>query len=103
MALGHAEPELRGGVFSALVLTNVALAILDRHASATLRERLTAPNRVLWIAVGVTLAAWAAVLGVPALRDLFRLSPPAPALAATLAGSLLLAVVMLEGLRRVRK
>ncbi len=74
-AAGRAESELRALVFTALVLMNMGLILVNRSFSASLAGAFRRPNRSLWVllsAVGGILAA--ALLWSPA-RRLFGFGP----------------------------
>jgi hypothetical protein len=81
---------------TAIVAMNVALILHNRSAAHRWIARGGRTNRVLWLIVGTTVAAWAAVLAVPALRALFRIDAPTLAMAAWLLPCIAVAVAALR-------
>jgi len=96
---GASHDALRTACVSAIVLMNLVLIVHDRSSARDLRQRLRGANPVLWALVAGTLAAWSLVLALPALRTLFKLDTPTPAMLLWLLPSVLLAVLALEGFR----
>jgi Ca2+-transporting ATPase len=69
------EPEARAFAFTTLVIANLALIYSNRSRTQTLLATLRAPNSILWIVTGVTLALLALSLYLPFLADVFRFAP----------------------------
>ncbi len=76
--LGQSVPAeaARAAAFTALVLANIALVLVNRSLHARWRVALGSHNRALLVTVLLTLAMLALVLGVPALRTLFGFAMP---------------------------
>jgi Ca2+-transporting ATPase len=72
---GLQEADLRALVFTALVLTNVGLILVNRSFSATLAGAFLRPNRSLWILTGGVLVLLAIALCWPPAQYLFRFGP----------------------------
>jgi len=76
-SLSHSpEAKIRGATFLALVVGNLVLAVADASSTS---GRLFAPHRkTYWITFAVAVAGVVliAVLTVPLLADLFKLTPP---------------------------
>lgn len=74
-ALGvYPEPEARGAAFLTLVVGNLVLALAD---SMSLDGRLFASHRrIYWLIASAAAAALVAVLAVPGVDDVFRMSRP---------------------------
>jgi len=82
-------------LFVALVATNFGLILLNRSFSSSLLTALRRPNPALWRVLGLTAAALAVVLYLPAARELFQFAAPPlrsllPALVCGLAALVLL-------------
>ncbi len=69
---GAPEAEARAAAFTALVLCNLALIIVNRSLAGSLLDALRRPNPWLWRIVAATVALLAAALWVGPLRELFR-------------------------------
>ncbi|WP_411286504.1 cation transporting ATPase C-terminal domain-containing protein [Phenylobacterium sp.] len=68
------EAEARGATFLALVVGNLVLALADASSTG---GRLFAPHRkIYWIISAVAGVVLIAVLAVPLLADLFKVTPP---------------------------
>lgn len=72
---GYNMPDARAVVFTALVIANLSLILINRSRSKTVLEKIHSPNKALWWVIGGTLVLLAAILSVPFLRDLFELGP----------------------------
>ena len=97
--LGWEAELVRAAVFTALVACLVALILANRSFNAPWWASMRRPNRALWGVLAATAAMLAAVLGLPALRELFRFAlPDAAALGAAfgLGALLLLALEWIE-------
>ncbi|MFN0064247.1 MAG: cation-translocating P-type ATPase [Myxococcaceae bacterium] len=69
------DVDARTLAFTLLILSNLALILVNRSRSRGLWETLRTPNRAWWWVVLGTGLALAAVLYVPFLRSIFRFSP----------------------------
>jgi len=70
--MGMAEPDLRALVFTALVLINMGLILVNRSFESSLVRAIMQPNRALWMLLGgVSLLLGVAVSWQPA-RSLFH-------------------------------
>ena len=85
----HGEPAARAIAFTAVVLGNLGLILLNRAGSRSLLATLRLRNRPqLWVNAGA-LAFLAVALFVPAVRNLFLFATPHPELLAlSVAGTL---------------
>ncbi len=72
---GLSDNDLRALVFTALVLTNVGLILVNRSFSATLYGAFVRPNRSLGILVVGVLSVLAVALCWPPAQALFRFGP----------------------------
>jgi Ca2+-transporting ATPase len=72
---GLAEGAARALAFTTLVVANIALIFANRSWERTIIASLGSPNRFLWLISGGAVLCLALVLGMPALRDLFRFAP----------------------------
>ena len=73
VATGHPEADVRGLTFAALVVSNLALILVNRSWTRTVFEGLKSdPNRALGWVLGGALVFLAALMTVPFLRDIFR-------------------------------
>lgn len=73
------EATTRAMAFTTLVIANLGLILANRSHSRLFLTTLGKRNAALWWIVGGTLLLLALVLAVPAVRDLFSFSLPAPA------------------------
>ncbi len=71
---GAGELDARALAFTALVVANLALILVNRSWTRSLWQTLRVPNRALWWVAGAGVAFLGLVLYVPGLRGLFRLS-----------------------------
>jgi Ca2+-transporting ATPase len=76
---GRTEGEARAIAFAAIVFGNLAMILAYRSRGQTIVRALRAPNPALWWILGLTLAALAAALYVPAVAGVFRFAPLAAA------------------------
>jgi Ca2+-transporting ATPase len=89
--------ELRALTFFALVVTIVALILVNRAFGASPIRALFRPNRTLAFVVAAVAACLAATLLIPAARDLFRFGPLHADDMAVVAGAGLAMLLLLEG------
>ena len=74
--LGLAEADVRGLTFATLIVSNLALIFSNRSLTRSMWNHRRSPNPSLrWLAGGA-LALLVAIMYVPLLRELFRLSRP---------------------------
>jgi P-type Ca2+ transporter type 2C len=71
---GQGELEARALTFTTLIIANLGLILTNRSWSRTIFQTLRSPNPALWWVFGGAALFLGAVLYVPFLRDLFRLS-----------------------------
>ncbi|MGB8648359.1 MAG: cation-translocating P-type ATPase [Anaerolineae bacterium] len=71
---GLDENEARALSFTTLVVANLGLILTNRSWTRTIVATLRTPNRALWFVLTGATVFLAAVLYVPALRDLFQFS-----------------------------
>jgi Ca2+-transporting ATPase len=85
---GHDELDSRALAFSSLIVGNLCLIFSNRSWSRTIWQTRHSRNPALWWVTAGALAILAAILYVPALRNLFRFSllHPGDVLIAGLAG-----------------
>jgi Ca2+-transporting ATPase len=104
-ALGHGlpEPEARALAFTALVLCNFALILLDRSAGTSLRAALTRPNPALWRVLAAAASLLALAVYVPPIPELFHFGVMhADDVAAAFAAAALV-LVLSEGAKLARR
>ncbi len=77
IALNRGMPvdEVRALTFFALVMSIVALTLVNRSASSSLVEAIRRPNRVLAIVLPLVVLMLAATLLIPSISTLFRFGP----------------------------
>ena len=66
------EPDLRALVFTALVLMNMGLILVNRSFSASMVRAFLRPNRSLWIMFGAVLALLTVAVYWPPAQSLFH-------------------------------
>ena len=71
---GQGELEARALTFTTLIIANLGLILTNRSWSRTILSTLRSPNTALWWVLGGAAVFLGAVLYIPALRSLFRLS-----------------------------
>jgi Ca2+-transporting ATPase len=101
-AWGHRhleENDARALAFVAMATGNLTLLLVHRSRSRLIIETLARANATLWVIEAVSLALLAAVLYVPGLNDVFRMSALAPALLALGAGAGVLAALPFEAVK----
>ncbi|MCU0631397.1 MAG: cation-translocating P-type ATPase [Methanolinea sp.] len=75
LASGMGEGGARTLTFTAIVIANLGLILINRSWTETLWSTLRSPNRSLWVVFSGTLICLFLVLTVPALQDLFHFDP----------------------------
>jgi len=71
---GRGDLEARALTFTALILANLGLILVNRSWSSTISATLRVPNAAFWWVSGGALSFLGFVLYVPVARDLFRFS-----------------------------
>ena len=71
---GQGEPDARALTFTTLIIANIGLILTNRSRSRTILNTLKSPNTALWWVLGGAAVFLGAVLYIPYLRNLFRLS-----------------------------
>ncbi|MCJ7593454.1 MAG: cation-translocating P-type ATPase, partial [Desulfobacterales bacterium] len=71
---GQGELEARALTFTTLIIANLGLILSNRSRSRTILDTLSSPNTALWWVLGGAAVFLGAVLYIPTLRSLFRLS-----------------------------
>jgi P-type Ca2+ transporter type 2C len=74
LSRGLGESEARALTFTTLIIANLGLILTNRSWSRTILSTLRSPNRALWWVLGGAAVFLGAVLCIPVLRSLFRLS-----------------------------
>jgi len=69
------EDDLRALVFTALVLMNIGLILVNRSFRSSLLDAIMRPNRALWILVSAVLLVLAAAIYWPPAQALFHFGP----------------------------
>jgi Ca2+-transporting ATPase len=70
--VGMSEPDLRALVFTALVLINMGLILVNRSFDSSLLQAILRPNRALWMLLGGVSALLAIAVFWPPAEALFR-------------------------------
>jgi Ca2+-transporting ATPase len=96
---GLGEHGTRTLVFTALVVANIALTLVDRSFEHGVHRTLRYPNRLLRGIVAGTVLLLVLLLTVPLLRDFFRLAPVTPIHLAAAVGMGLASVLWYEGVK----
>lgn len=71
---GQGELDARALTFTTLIIANLGLILTNRSRSRTIWDTLNSPNAALWWVLGGAVVFLGAVLYIPYLRGLFRLS-----------------------------
>ena len=71
---GQGELEARALTFTTLIIANLGSILTNRSRSRTILNTLSSPNTALWWVLGGAAVFLGAVLYIPTLRSLFRLS-----------------------------
>ncbi len=95
------DAEARAATFLALVIANFGLILANRSFTATRVERMVRLNRELILIASATAALLLAALFIPTLRELFHFAPVRPALMLAAIAVGLVAMVLLEVLKRL--
>ncbi len=73
--LGMAQDDLRALVFTALVLMNIGLIVVNRAFRSSLSDAILRPNRTLWVLIGAVLCLLGTALYWSPARALFHFGP----------------------------
>ncbi len=73
--MGMSEPTLRALVFTALVIANMGLILVNRSFNSSLVQAFLRPNRSLWLLVGGVSAVLATALLWSPAQSLFHFGP----------------------------
>lgn len=73
VATGKDEATTRSFVFATMLLSNIFLTLANRSFEHNITQTIFYRNRLLWWIIGVSTVISAAILLVPALRDIFKL------------------------------
>ncbi len=71
---GQGELEARALTFTTLIIANLGLILTNRSRSRTILATLSSPNAALWWVLGGAALFLGAVLYIPALQTMFRLT-----------------------------
>jgi Ca2+-transporting ATPase len=71
---GQGESEARALTFTTLIIANLGLILTNRSWSRTILSTLRSPNAALWWVLGGAAVFLGAVLYIPFLCNLFRLT-----------------------------
>jgi len=93
------EPELRALVFTALILINIGLILVNRSFKSSLIRAFMRPNRSLWILIGSIGALLATALFWPPAQSLFHFGPLHGTDLALCAGAGIGSLLILEGIK----
>ena len=100
---GHSVENARALTFTALVIVNLALIVMNRSWSRTILATLRTSNPAMWWVVGTALAFLALVLYVPFLRALFHLSTLHPVDIGLCAGAGAVSIAWFEALKAFQR
>jgi Ca2+-transporting ATPase len=73
---GYGEGESRMIAFTGIVIGNLGLIFSNRSWNESMFRSMKRPNRALWWVTGSTLVFLGIVIGLPAVRELFRFATP---------------------------
>jgi Ca2+-transporting ATPase len=93
---GLSTDQLRTMAFVTIVIANLALICTNRSWTESMVASFQRPNRAFWWVIGGALLFLAAVLAVPAFRDLFQFAPVSPEMLLTAAAAGILSVLWFE-------
>jgi P-type Ca2+ transporter type 2C len=100
---GRPDSDARTIAFSALVVANLVVILLDRSRSGSVVASLRLRNPALWLVIGGAAGLLALSLAVPAARQLFGFSPPRFSDLAAILGLGAGSVLWLEAVRAIRR
>ncbi|WP_313671015.1 cation-translocating P-type ATPase [Sandarakinorhabdus sp.] len=98
---GVPEAAVRSAAFSALVAGLLVLMLVNRRLGSGMATLVGGAGRVLALVLAAVLGLLAATQFVPPLTTLLRFTPVSPALALAIVGGAVLAVLLLQILKRV--
>ncbi|MBK8556638.1 MAG: cation-translocating P-type ATPase [Lewinellaceae bacterium] len=73
---GAGEEETRALVFTTLVLSNIFLTLINRSFVQPIYRTIFYPNRMLWMILGLAMVILMAILFVPAISQMFKITQP---------------------------
>lgn len=76
LALADGAAAARTAAFMVLVVSNIALILVNRAFGGGALGSMAAPNRALWLVIGLALALLAVIVAWPPLRQLFHFAVP---------------------------
>ncbi len=97
--VGLPDDRVRALTFLSLVAGNFALIIVNRSFGTSIFVALANPNPAFWLVLSATVAMLAAVMGVPAIRELFRFGSMTSSDFGVVAGVTAAAVTLLEAIK----
>jgi Ca2+-transporting ATPase len=97
--LGSHDTELRALVFTALVLINIGLILVNRSFKSSLLQAFMRPNKSLWILLSAVLVLMLIAVNWPPAQTLFRFSPLSWAEAGICLAVAAFSLVFLEALK----
>ncbi|HEY6146728.1 MAG TPA: cation transporting ATPase C-terminal domain-containing protein, partial [Thermoanaerobaculia bacterium] len=100
---GRPDSEARAIAFSALVVANLSVILLDRSRSRTFFASFRLRNPALWLVIAGAAGLLAVALAVPSARELFGFTAPRFADLAAVLGLGAGSVLWLEAVRAVRR
>jgi len=100
---GQGELEARALTFTTLIIANLGLILTNRSWSRTIFQTLRSPNPALWWVLGGAVLFLGAVLYIPGLRDLFRLSILHPIDLIICLSAGVFSILWFEGLKVVKR
>lgn len=101
LSVGYLAEQARAASFTALVLANFGLIVVNRSFAPLDTTALVRPNEALLRIFLATMALLAAALGIPLLRTLFHFGELSPGLLGCAMGVSLGATLLLEMLKRL--
>ena len=101
LSQGHAPDQARAATFTALVMANFGLIVVNRSFAPLDAQVLLRPNKALLRIFAATIALLAAALGIPLARELFHFGELTLSLLAVALGVSLGTTALLEMLKRL--
>ena len=95
------EMQLRSASFVAPCAGVLGLVLVNRRFGATATALVGGANRVLLMVIGFVLAILLATQSIPSLAPLLKFAPIGAGLAMAILGGALVAIAMLQGLKRL--
>jgi Ca2+-transporting ATPase len=95
------EMQLRSASFVALCAGVLVLVLVNRRFGATATALVGGANRVLLMVIGFVLAILLATQSIPSLAPLLKFAPIGAGLAMAILGGAMVAIAILQGLKRL--